>query len=295
MPANLSPTHLIRLCLALVLSLLLTASPAMALDASSIDLPPCDASAPGKASGLSLGIVQPGAAPTVLEYAARLTLQAPQAISICSEPWADVLPRWVPWAKALERGYGFALFLLAFVTAVGLLYWKAPKHWWQRTTLVGVLSIGSLAWLLGIGLLAAFHALGGNRLFYSSVVSLHLPQDANIVWLDVANARELEAQLAQRQLLPVPVPPTNAVAEPAPASPNSNRIAIEPTGDYRTTHRLNLREAPGTAAARIAVIAQGETLTYDGAREADWWRMRSRVGQVGWTSSLWLRRPEELR
>lgn len=293
MPANLSHIHLIRLFLAFALGLLLTTAPAMALDASSIDLPPCDASAPGKTSGLSLGIVQPGAAPTVLEYAARLTLQAPQGISICSESWSDVLPRWAPWAKALERGYGFALFLLALVTVVGLLYWKTPKHWWQRTTLVSVLSIGGLGWLLGIGLLAAFHGLGGHKLFYGTVVSLHLPQDANIVWLDVANARELEAQLAQRQLLPATAPETRSKFESPAAA--SNSASVEPIGDYRTTHRLNLREAPGTAAARIAIIAQGETLTYDGKREGDWWHMRTRAGQVGWTSSLWLRRPDELR
>lgn len=291
MPANLSPTHLIRLCLAFALGLLLTTGPAMALDASSIDPPPCDAATPGKTSGLSLGIVQPGAAPTVLEYTARLTLQAPQAINICSETWGEVLPRWVPWAKALERGYGFALFLLAFIAVIGLLYWKTPKHWWQRTTLVGVLSIGGLGWLLGIGLLAAFHALGGHKLLYGTVVSLHLPQDANIVWLDVANARELEAQLAQRQLLPAAVPATKSMLEAPVAA--SNSATVEPNGNYRTTHRLNLREAPGTAAPRIAVIAQGETLAYDGAREGDWWRMRTAAGQIGWSSSLWLRRPEE--
>lgn len=293
MHATPSLAHLLRLCLVLVLGLLLTAGPAAALDTTSIDLPPCDSSAPGKTSGLSLGIVQPGAAPSVLDYAARLTLQAPQSISVCSESWADVLPRWVPWAKALERGYGFALFLLALVTVVGLLYWKTPKHWWQRTTLVSVLSIGGLGWLLGIGLLAAFHGLGGHKLFYGTVVSLHLPQDANIVWLDVANARELEAQLAQRQLLPATAPETRSKFESPAAA--SNSASVEPTGDYRTTHRLNLREAPGTAAARIAIIAQGETLTYDGKREGDWWHMRTRAGQVGWTSSLWLRRPDELR
>ena len=165
MPANFSHIHLIRLFLAFALGLLLTTGPAMALDASSIDLPPCDASAPGKTSGLSLGIVQPGAAPTVLEYAARLTLQAPQGISICSESWGDVLPRWAPWAKALERGYGFALFLLALVTVVGLLYWKTPKHWWQRTTLVSVLSIGGLGWLLGTW-------LGNRPLFVAGGVLL---------------------------------------------------------------------------------------------------------------------------
>lgn len=284
--------HLLRLCLALLLGLLLTAGPATALDTASIDLPPCDSSAPGKTSGLSLGIVQPGAAPSVLDYAARLTLHPPQSISVCSESWADVLPRWVPWAKIMERGYGFALFLLAVVAVVGLLYWKTPKHWWQRTTLVGILSIGGLSWLLGVGLLAAFHALGGHKLLYGTVVSLHLPQDANIVWLDVANARELEAQLAQRQLLPTAAPVTNAVAE-APAVPAT--AAAEPSGEYRSIHRLNLREAPGTAAPRITVIGQGDTLTYDGTREDDWWRMRTRTGQVGWTSSLWLRRPDEIK
>ena len=262
---------------------------ALSIDSTSIDLPLCDHTAPGMVSGFSLGIVQPHASQDVLDYAARLTLEGPHSINICSESWASILPRWVPWAQALERGYGFVIFLLAFVAVVGLLYWRTPRAWWKRTTLIGILSITGLTWLLGIGILSGLHALGGQSFFYGTVVSLHLPRETKIEWLDISSARGLEAQLAQRQLLAdFPKTADSDLVDVRTSSP-------QPTGAYLAIHRLNQREAPGTASARIATLDKGASVTFDGERQGDWWRVRTSNGQSGWVSSLWLRRQEELR
>jgi len=262
---------------------------ASAIDSASIDLPPCDNTAPGMENGFSIGIAQPHASKDVIAYAARLTLERPQEINICSESWSRILPRWVPWAQALERGYGFIVFFVAFVAVVGVLYLKTPKDWWKRTTLVGVLSIAGLTWLLAAGSLAGFHALGGQSLIYGTVVSLHLPRDSNIEWLDVSGARDLEAQLAQRKLLS----DFQKTADTTPAAVAPT--ASEPIGVYHAIHRLNQREAPGTASARIATLDKGASVTFDGERQGDWWRVKASDGQSGWVSSLWLRRQEELR
>lgn len=274
----------------LALWLLSIGAVAQTINATAIDLPLCDASAPGMTRGVSLGIAQPYAAPAVLDYAVRLTL-ASRDVSICSEPWSEVLPGMMPWARNLERGHGFAAFLLAFVVAVGGLYAVTPRRWWERTTLVGVLAVGVLTWLLGFLLLTGFHLAGRQRLLYGTVISLRVPQQAKPEWFDVAGARELESVLAKKRLLAAQNQAVPAPAAAVPAPPITART--EPSGPYRVQHRVNLREAVGTAAKHIEVLNPGETVTYDGALEGDWWRIRNAAGQVGWASSLWLRQPAE--
>lgn len=59
---------------------------------------------------------------------------------------------------------------------------------------------------------------------------------------------------------------------------------------------LNLRAEKGTQARRIAVVPAGSVVTATGMRDGDWWHLSARVGGKnvsGWSSSLWLRRPEE--
>lgn len=272
--------------------------------ATTVDLPACEATAPGMAQGLSLGMVQPHASEHVLAYAGRLTLADP-SLSICAESWSSLLPRWVPWAGALERGQGFVLFALAFVLTVAALWRLTPRHWWRRTTLVGLLAVGAGTWLLGLVLMAAFHAAGGQRLLYGTVVSLRLPQQAQPQWLDVAGARELEALLAQAGALPKPAAalPATAAAPPSPPPPPAAAAPADappapvaqplPAGPYRVAHRLNLRTGPGVQHAHLITLPRGDEVQFDGAVQGDWWRIRSRAGQVGWSSSLWLRRPDE--
>jgi hypothetical protein len=277
---------------ALVLTLAL-ASPAQAW-ATTADLPACEATAPGMSQGLSLGIVQPHASSHVVDYAARLTLADP-ALSICSETWSSVVPRAVPWASELERGQGWALFVLAFVLVVVGLWATTPRHWWRRTTLLGLLAVGGMTWVLGVALLAGFHGLGGQRLLYGTVVSLRTPQQARPVWLSVAGARELEAVLAQAGVLTSASAPTaggGAAVPPPPTLPPDPPAAAAsaPAGSYRVAHRLNVREGPGVQHAHIMTLPRGEEVQFDGAVQADWWRIRSKAGTVGWASSLWLRR-----
>lgn len=285
-----------------------------------LDLPLCEAAAPGKASGLSLGIVQPGASQAVLDFAARLSLANPQ-LDVCQESWSSVLPRWLPWAQELERGHGFVLFVLAFVAVVSVLWFTTPRRWWQRTTLLAVLAVGGLTWIVGAALLAAFHAVGGQQMLYANVVSLRMPQQARPAWHNVAGARELEDLLASAGLgtamphqaaLGRPQPAAAAAASgtalatavaAAAASANAGALPAgvggpaaqpqAPSGPYRVAHRLNLRTAAGVQSPWIATLPRGDIIEFDGAQQGDWWRIRARSGQVGWASSLWLRRLQE--
>lgn len=286
---------------ALALNLAVAAPTAAAaqLAPATVDLPPCEASAPGSDAGLSLGIVQPYASEHLVAYAARLTLADP-ALNVCAEPWSAVLPRWVPWSPALERGLGWGVFVLAFVAAVSLLWATTPRTWWQRTTLLGLLGVGGLTWVLAVAALFALQALGAQRLLYGTAVSVRVPKQAGVEWLNLAGARELEAWLAARSLLPAlaaaKAPSQGApAANPTPAEPLAATQAngVAPAGPYRVAHRLNLRSGPGTQHAWQTTLPRGEVVQFDGATQGDWWRMRRADGAVGWCSSLWLRRPGE--
>ena len=276
--ARLSVRTLIFTIIGLTASLLAEACLAAA---PAPDLPPCETKVGPAAPALSLGIVQPYAGPDTVRYATDLALRTP-AIAVCEESWQDVLPRFTPWSGHLEQGIGYLAFVIAFLVSVALLARFTPREKWRRTTLVGVLAVGSLTWVLATLLLAGFQALGGQRLIYGTVVSLRQAQQPVAEWLNVDGARELEAELAQRGLL----------ADLATAPPVEKTAATP--GEYRAFQRINLREGPGVDATRIAVLPRGERVQFDGEAQGDWWHIRAADGQIGWVSSIWLRRPEEV-
>ena len=82
---------------------------------------------------------------------------------------------------------------------------------------------------------------------------------------------------------------------PAPATVVAG--AADAGRSYRVYDDLNLRAEKGTAAKRIAVVPAGTVVTTTGARDGDWWQLSARIGGKdvrGWSSSLWLRRADEL-
>lgn len=280
-----------------------TANPAgMAM----VDLPPCEAYVPGAFNGLSIGVVEGRGSSHVVDYVGSLTLSQP-SLNVCAESWSSVLPRLAPWTAVVERGHGWAAFALAFLVAVTILWFATPRVWWRRTTLLGILVVGTLTWGVGVTLLAGFHAVGGQRLLYDTIVSLRLPQEAAPTWMDVGSARELEAIFARRNVLPVVASPEAGKSGLAPAESKESAIPVmaesvaapRPTervpypGPYRVAHPLNLREGPGVHYQRLTTLARGDEVLFNGAVQGDWWRVRAASGQTGWSSSLWLRRPAE--
>lgn len=274
-----------------------------------VDLPACEAIAPGRDTGLSIGIVQPHASEHLVAYAARLTLVDP-TLNVCAESWRQVLPRWVPWSSELERGMGFGVFSLAFVVAVTLLWLTTPRQWWRRTTLLGLIGVGALTWAIGVAALAALEALGAQRLLYDTVVSLRLPRQAGAEWLDLKGSRDLEALLAGLDVLPTPErsvdssrssgsgEPTATTGAPVPSTATAGILPLRaagqpPSGTYRVAHRLNLRSGPGIQSEWQATLPRGEMVQFDGEVQGDWWRIKRADGASGWCSSLWLRRPQE--
>jgi hypothetical protein len=98
---------------------------------------------------------------------------------------------------------------------------------------------------------------------------------------------------------PVAAGTLDSAAAPAPASvtpdpPNApDLIAGRP---FQVHRDLNLRAAAGVHAARLVTVPAGATVTPTGAREGDWWQVKSGVDghqKTGWVSSLWLRRGGE--
>ncbi|QBE66894.1 SH3 domain-containing protein [Pseudoduganella lutea] len=68
---------------------------------------------------------------------------------------------------------------------------------------------------------------------------------------------------------------------------------------YRVHRDLNVRDAAGVGAARMAVVPAGAVVTPTGARHGDWWQIRydgagsAQATRTGWASSLWLRSAAE--
>jgi glucose dehydrogenase len=82
---------------------------------------------------------------------------------------------------------------------------------------------------------------------------------------------------------------TMVLALAQPPAP-TNQVA------FRVYEDLNLRAAKGTQSARIAVVPAGSVVTTTGAHDGDWWQVSAHVDGKevrGWSSSLWLRRPDE--
>ncbi|MES2126260.1 MAG: SH3 domain-containing protein [Pseudomonadota bacterium] len=70
------------------------------------------------------------------------------------------------------------------------------------------------------------------------------------------------------------------------------------SGSFLVYHDLNLRSGSGVQSARLAVVPAGSTVIATGKHDGDWWELQvARDGkmQIGWASSLWLRRAQELR
>lgn len=80
------------------------------------------------------------------------------------------------------------------------------------------------------------------------------------------------------------------------ATGHAPRAAPQANAPFRVHRDLNLRAAPGTSAARLAVVPAGALVTPTGVRDGDWWQIRAEAGGeklTGWANSLWLRRQGE--
>lgn len=279
----------VRGLMALVVTFIAMLYGGAVLAADDFDLPVCEAMAPGGSINVALGIVDSAASPEITGYAVRLA-RLSDHVSVCSESWSAVLPHWLPWSGAVERGYGFGFFALGFLLAA-LVAWRfTPRTWWNKPTLAGLLLLVSVTWGGGVVLMAIFHLAGGQRLVYATLVSVRASGESTPQWLNLHSARELELALEPYKLLESLPAAQQAVLSGNAALPQVQPL---PEGSYRVHQRLNLREKSGVDAPRQTVLAAGETVTFDGARENDWWRVKTASGQTGWVNSIWLRRMDE--
>lgn len=283
------------LCLAFSLSL--AASP-------TVDLPACDQLEPATSTVHTLGIVQPGAAENVLEYAARLPVDetgaSTDAVRVCSEQWSRVLPRWAPWGSPLERGQGWGFWLLGLLLSLVLAYWLTPRAWWKRPTVLGLGSLAVGTWVLGALGLALFHVAGGQSLLYDTVVSMADAGEAPR-WADVTGARDLDRLLREAGWNTI-ASPAGLGSEEAVPQENHQQSAMTDSatvtqpddatvaGQYRVRNPLNLRTGPSTSEPLLRLLPVRSSLQADGQRQGDWWHVRTQQGEEGWVSSLWLDR-----
>jgi hypothetical protein len=90
---------------------------------------------------------------------------------------------------------------------------------------------------------------------------------------------------------PAQAAPLAALVQPPATQPNAGAV-------YLVWDALNLRESRSVGARRLGVVPPGAAVTATGRSTGDWWEVSAHInGQPvrGWTSSLWLRRPDEAR
>ncbi|MES2113943.1 MAG: SH3 domain-containing protein [Pseudomonadota bacterium] len=157
----------------------------------------------------------------------------------------------------MAKLYGASAFLAGLVLTLFLASCLTPRHWWRRPNARALLILVAGAWGFGsiiLSLAPAPHSL------------------AQAAALGGGNGSG-----------------GSDGGLPAPA------IAI--AGQPFQVHRaLHLRAAAGVAAPLLATVPPGATVTPTGARDGDWWQVRATTADgsdVGWVSSLWLRRSGE--
>lgn len=157
--------------------------------------------------------------------------------------------------------YGACAFAAGLAITLVLAAYLTPRDWWRRPNLRALLILVAGTWGLGSALL----------------------------WLA---PRSADSNLLASAAPPAPSP------VPAPsAAPTASAEWAPVAGQPFQVHRdLNLRSGPGVNAPRLLVVPAGASVTPTGARDGDWWQIRTHVAEhdrTGWSSSLWLRRAGE--
>lgn len=151
--------------------------------------------------------------------------------------------------------FRLAAFGLGLAATLVLAAWLTPRAWWRRPNLRALLVLAGGTWGLG------------------SLAAMMLPAQAATTAMAFVAPQVAVASLA------APLVPAQA-----------------PVQTYRAHRDINLRSGPGTGSRRIAIIAAGTSVEASGRRDGDWWQLSATVDgrrQLGWASSLWLRRNDE--
>lgn len=213
----------------------------------------------------------------------------------------------------MAKLYGAGAFLAGLVLTLFLASCLTPRHWWRRPNARALLILVAGAWGFGsiiLSLAPAPHSLaqaaaleGGNAATPASgaeALRTGLPNtsaDSLLGTIPGAGpARDSSSAHGSRgHRGGIDGDNGNSAGSgsdgglPAPAT----TIAGQPFQVHRALH---LRAAAGVAAPLLATVPPGATVTPTGARDGDWWQVRATMADgsdVGWVSSLWLRRSGE--
>lgn len=168
----------------------------------------------------------------------------------------------------MAKLYGAGAFLAGLVLTLFLASVLTPRQWWRRPNARALLILVAGSWGLGSLILALAPA----------------PR----TWARAAERTQLAAA-------PATTPANADINATPPGAHDAPRAAT--AGQPFVTHRaLHLRAAAGVNAPLLATVPPGATVTPTGTRDGDWWQVRAVMaegGNVGWVSSLWLRRSGE--
>lgn len=172
----------------------------------------------------------------------------------------------------MAKLYGAAAFLAGLTLTLFLASVFTPRQWWRRPNARALLILVAGSWGLGSLILALAPA----------------PR----TWAQAAERSDAAAASSAA----TPATATNAGIDAAPPGPHDAPRPDTAGQPFQTHRALHLRAAAGVNAPLLATVPPGATVTPTGARDGDWWQVRAVMGEggnVGWVSSLWLRRSGE--
>lgn len=167
--------------------------------AAAIDLPACrDVPAqPNATPPVRVGLAQPGDAALAKHLVNMAAFY--DDVTACAETWRDVLPLATPLAKqaALEKHFGWAAYIAAFLLTVLLARFLTPTKWWTRFNLFAALVLVGGTWGIATALMATASAAGlTQKWFYDSVTSLQIGIGSER-WAEVSGVRGFDQWLAK--------------------------------------------------------------------------------------------------
>ena len=205
----------------------------------------------------------------------------------------------------MAKLYGAGAFLAGLVLTLFLASALTPRQWWRRPNARALLILVAGSWGLGSVILAlapappAWHASWP----FAASRDTAATQAPTTSATSAAEHTSRDAPLPNRHAGPRDITGTGRAAGSGAGMgteagiDTGTGINTTTAGQPFQTHRaLHLRAAAGVNAPLLSTVPPGATVTPTGARDGDWWQVRAVLadgGNVGWVSSLWLRRSGE--
>jgi len=228
--------------------------------------------------GLSLPITTKNLEPRLVEIAGLYP-----EITACVFDINDTTPLLSPVAK-IGTGIGVGVYVFWAIIAVLLYFYWVPVKFRRAFTFMQALTGACFIWVTSALTLFLFTISGVNNQLIPSY-AIYQIEDKSAFYFKATNVRMLDQALLARGLKPLQPVKDGLLLKPKKESQQLPEYTI-------VKHALNLRRNAGIQHERLAILPRGTKVKVLKQFEhaIDWWQIKTPNGQIGWVSSLYLKR-----